>query len=116
MAEEMSDAQMPAGWDAQRAEELVGCVAVVTIYCMTEDGVLLHSQSAVGTVQAVDPHRGIELLRHRDGDVLTLPPTLGAFEPAAAGTYTLCQSGEAVEAVEDPDFTADFFVPAPSPH
>src|SRR5262245_3105359 len=80
---------------------LLGKYVLIGITRVAADGVTVLEQGEHhGRIALVDPDDGIKVVLS-DGEVLTLPPNLDAFRPAAPGIYRLRSTGEEVV---DPDF------------
>jgi hypothetical protein len=97
-------------WDADFANDLVGCTLLVGLTYLDHDQQLIRRQQVFGTVTSVDEHDGICIRLHND-QMFTIAPVLDAIEPAEPGIYQLADEDEAVE---DPDFTALLTVISPS--
>jgi hypothetical protein len=96
-------------WDADFADDLVGCTLLVGLTYVDHDDHPVRRQQLHGTVVPVDRHSGI-VIRQDTGEDATIAPVLDAIEPAQPGIYQLADEDVAVE---DPDFTALLTVRAP---
>lgn len=61
---------------------------------------IVERRQYVGVIEDVDEAEGISI-RLRNGELLQLPPTFEAFQPAEPGEYTLQST---LEIIRDPDF------------
>jgi hypothetical protein len=86
---------------------LLGKYVVIGITRVAADGTTeLEKVQHHGRIALVDPDDGIKVVLS-DGEVMTLPPDLDAFRPAAPGVYRLRATGEEVV---DPDFTTTWTI------
>src|SRR5262249_2927182 len=100
---------MSASESKPTLENLIGKTVLVGISEVSQDQQLISQQQYVGTFRSMDQVIHIAL---KDGQDLTLPPDLQAFQPARPGTYRLRSTGEEVK---NPDFVASWTVVAPPP-
>lgn len=98
-------------WDADFADNLVGCTLLVGLTYLDHDQQFIRRQQVFGTVTSADEHDGICIRLHHNDQMFTIAPVLDAIEPAAPGIYQLADEDEAIE---DPDFTALLTVRSPS--
>ena len=97
-------------WDRELATKLEGATVLVGITYHEPTGD--RQEQFFGTVMSADSERGIllQLEGNCAGEVRTLPPDLGAFSPAAPGTYRLRETGEIIT---DPDYTSSWSITPP---
>ncbi|MCM1022715.1 MAG: hypothetical protein NC395_01490 [Prevotella sp.] len=74
--------------------DLLGKVLLVGITYEDGDGNVKERRQFYGTVTAAD--KGKILIEQKNGEVLSLPPDLGAVKPAPEGEYRLHSTGEVV--------------------
>lgn len=97
-------------WDADFADDLIGCTLLVGLTYVDSDDQLIRRQQVFGTVISADEQDGIAIRQQHNGQTFTIAPVLDAVEPAAPGIYQLADEDEAIE---DPDFTALLTVRSP---
>jgi hypothetical protein len=99
-------------WDQDFADTLEGAIVLVGLSYCDPSGSLLRREQFFGQVQKAERTTGILLSLGglRSGEMYNLPPMTSALQAAAAGLYTLSDTGEAVE---DPDFVTTWTVTAP---
>jgi hypothetical protein len=85
----------------QDPASLLGKYVLIGITRVAADETVLEQGEHHVRIALVDPDDGIKVVLS-DGEVMTLPPDLDAFRPAAPGVYCLRSTGEEVV---DPDFT-----------
>ena len=97
-------------WDDERAQAMVGCTVLVGITRSSADGD--RHQQVFGRIVSVRP-AGVEisLQGHGAGKTFSLPPDLGALQPAPPGEYRLKSTGEVVS---NPDYLAAWTVSRPA--
>lgn len=97
-------------WDADFANDLLGCTLLIGLTYLDHDDRLIRRQQIFGTVISADEHAGIVVQQHHNEETFTIAPVLDAVEPAAPGVYQLADEDQAIE---DPDFTALLTVRSP---
>lgn len=97
-------------WEDARAADLEGALVLVGLTFQRPEGET--REQLFGVVMQATRDAGITLRLggSRAGEFYTLPPDLGAFEPADPGIYTLTETGDTVE---DPDFIATWVISGP---
>jgi hypothetical protein len=113
MADENKPEGRPPEFDQDLADTCVGKYILVGITYLDHHGALLNQIQIHGIVESADRSGlRIALKGTRDGELLDLPPALEAISMAGPGTYTLRETGEAIE---NPDLLASWTVTAPPP-
>ncbi|CCD83953.1 conserved protein of unknown function [Bradyrhizobium sp. ORS 285] len=101
---------IPPDWDQEEADGFVGQLVLVGITYVEPDGETVTSQvQAWGRIVSATPE-GISITcegKTWEGQTMTLPPDLQAFQPASPGCHTLGSTGETVT---DPDLTTRWTV------
>lgn len=85
-----------------KQEDYLNKTVLLGVNYANRNGDVVERRQYVGVIEAVDETEGIAI-RLRNGELLELPPTFGALEPAEPGDYTLQST---LEIIRNPDFLA----------
>ena len=110
----MSEDVSEGVWDRDRALDLVGTTAIVSLRYVDPEGDSIGTDVFTGLVVAADERAGIELevFQPHPGERVVLAPLLDAFRPAEPGFYEL--PDEALT-IDDPDWLVDLQVTVDAP-
>jgi hypothetical protein len=90
----------------ERARFALGKRLLVGLTVLSRDAGPIEQRQYVGTLTAVDPHRGLQLTLD-DGTTSWLPPDARSLEEAPPGEYRLRSTGEVVG---DPDYLCSWTI------